>query len=112
MKKETQKIGYFIKELREHRGMTQEAFAKELATSQSAVARMEKGEQNFSTEILGKISEVLEHQVVCINDSIDFQINGGRKLYGSITTNFSKNEGFTFFTISSKSLARLLYNSP
>lgn len=92
MKKSNQKqIGEFIKNLRERRGMTQEAFAKELSTSQSAVARMEKGEQNFSTEILGKISEVLGHQVVCINDSIDFQINGGKKLHGSIATNFSKN---------------------
>ncbi|MFA7192488.1 MAG: UDP-N-acetylglucosamine 1-carboxyvinyltransferase [Candidatus Paceibacterota bacterium] len=88
---DTQKIGYFIKELRERRGMTQDEFAKALSTSQSAVARMEKGEQNFSTEILGKISEVLEHQIVSINNSIDFQITGGKKLSGSITTNFSKN---------------------
>lgn len=88
---DTQKIGYFIKELRERRGMTQDAFARELGTSQSAVARMEKGEQNFSTELLGKISEVLEHQIVSINNSIDFQITGGKKLSGSIATNFSKN---------------------
>ncbi len=88
---EKQKIGFFIKELREYRGLTQDAFAKELATSQSAVARMEKGEQNFSTELLSKISSVLEHKIVSINDSIDFQIIGGRKLHGSITTNFSKN---------------------
>ncbi|MFA7315680.1 MAG: UDP-N-acetylglucosamine 1-carboxyvinyltransferase [Candidatus Paceibacterota bacterium] len=88
---ETQKIGFFIKELREKRGLTQGAFAKALGTSQSAVARMEKGEQNFSTEILGKISEVLNHQIVSINNSIDFQVTGGRKLHGSITTNFSKN---------------------
>lgn len=88
---DTQKIGYFIKELRERRGMTQDEFAKALSTSQSAVARMEKGEQNFSTEILGKISEVLEHQIVSINNSIDFQITGGKKLHGSIDTNFSKN---------------------
>lgn len=88
---DTQKIGYFIKELRERRGMTQDEFAKALSTSQLAVARMEKGEQNFSTEILGKISEVLEHQIVSINNSIDFQITGGKKLHGSIDTNFSKN---------------------
>ena len=93
MKKQTelQKIGNFIKELRERRGLTQDAFARELETSQSAVARMEKGEQNFSTELLSKISGVLEHQIVSINNSIDFQVNGGRKLHGSITTNFSKN---------------------
>jgi UDP-N-acetylglucosamine 1-carboxyvinyltransferase len=88
---EQQKIGYFIKELRESRGMTQEAFAKALETSQSSIPRMEKGEQNFTTELLLKISKVLDHQVVCINDSIDFQVNGGKKLSGSIKTNFSKN---------------------
>jgi len=88
---EQEKIGYFIRELREHRGMTQEQFAKALNTSQSSIPRMEKGEQNFTTELLLKISNVLDHQVVCINDSIDFQVNGGKKLTGSIKTNFSKN---------------------
>ncbi len=93
MKKQTeqQKIGYFIKELRERRGMTQEAFAKALETSQSSIPRMEKGEQNFTTELLSKISTVLEHQIVSINSSIDFQINGGKKLSGTIATNYSKN---------------------
>src|SRR3990167_10609416 len=88
---DVQKIGFFIKELRERRGLTQGAFAKELSTSQSAVARMEKGEQNFSTELLAKISEVLEHKIISINNSIDFEINGGKKLSGNIKTNFSKN---------------------
>lgn len=88
---EQQKIGYFIKELREHRGLTQEQFAKALNTSQSSVPRMEKGEQNFTTELLLKISNVLNHQIVSINDSIDFQVNGGKKLSGIIKTNFSKN---------------------
>ncbi|OGI71656.1 UDP-N-acetylglucosamine 1-carboxyvinyltransferase [Candidatus Nomurabacteria bacterium RIFCSPHIGHO2_02_FULL_35_13] len=90
-KTEQQKIGYFIKELRERRGMTQEEFAKALNTSQSSIPRMEKGEQNFTTELLSKISNVLEHQIVSINDSIDFQVNGGKKLSGTIKTNFSKN---------------------
>ncbi len=88
---EQQKIGYFIRELREHRGMTQEEFAKELNTSQSSVPRMEKGEQNFTTELLLKISNVLNHQIVSINDSIDFEVHGGKKLSGTIKTNFSKN---------------------
>jgi UDP-N-acetylglucosamine 1-carboxyvinyltransferase len=93
MKKQSdqQKIAIFIKELRERRGMTQGAFAKALGTSQSAVARMEKGEQNFSTDILSKIGDVLDHQIVSINNSIDFQIEGGKKLHGSIRTNYSKN---------------------
>ena len=93
MKKQTeqQKIGYFIKELRERRGMTQEAFAKALETSQSSIPRMEKGEQNFTTELLLKISNVLEHKIVSVNNSIDFEVKGGKKLHGSIKTNFSKN---------------------
>lgn len=92
MKNTQQKqIGAFIKNLREQRGMTQEEFAKALNTSQSSVPRMEKGEQNFTTELLTKISNVLEHKIVSINDSIDFQVNGGKKLSGTIKTNFSKN---------------------
>ena len=91
MSVQQKQIGEFIKDLREQRGMTQDDFAKALATSQSAVARMEKGEQNFSTEILSKISTVLNHKLVCISDSIDFQVNGGKKLSGTIKTNFSKN---------------------
>jgi UDP-N-acetylglucosamine 1-carboxyvinyltransferase len=93
MKKQTeqQKIGYFIKELRERRGMTQEAFAKALETSQSSIPRMEKGEQNFTTELLFKISNVLEHKIVSVNNSIDFEVKGGKKLHGIIKTNFSKN---------------------
>jgi UDP-N-acetylglucosamine 1-carboxyvinyltransferase len=88
---EQEKIGYFIKELREHRGMTQEEFAKALNTSQSSIPRMEKGEQNFTTELLLKISDVLDHKIISVNDSIDFQVTGGRKLSGTIKTNFSKN---------------------
>jgi UDP-N-acetylglucosamine 1-carboxyvinyltransferase len=93
MKKETeqQKIGLFIKELRERRGMTQEAFAKALETSQSSIPRMEKGEQNFTTELLLKISNVLDHKIVSVNSSIDFEVKGGKKLSGTIKTNFSKN---------------------
>ncbi|PCI28018.1 UDP-N-acetylglucosamine 1-carboxyvinyltransferase [Candidatus Kaiserbacteria bacterium] len=85
------KIGLFIKELRKKRGMTQSEFAKALKTSQSAVARMEKGDQNLSTAQLLKISEVLQHQVVAIKEGVDFIIKGGNKLHGVAVTNTSKN---------------------
>lgn len=90
-KTEQQKIGFLIKDLREKKGLTQGDFAKALKTSQSAVARMEKGEQNFTTGVLGKISNVLGHKLVSINSSMDFEINGGKKLSGTIRTNYSKN---------------------
>ena len=84
-------IGTFIKELRTRRAMTQRQFAEALGTSQSAVVRMEKGEQNLSTAQLTKISDVLHHKIVSINKSTDFQIEGGHTLSGSVATNTSKN---------------------
>ncbi|HMO79123.1 MAG TPA: UDP-N-acetylglucosamine 1-carboxyvinyltransferase [Candidatus Paceibacterota bacterium] len=85
------KIGELIKNIRKSKGMTQSEFAKALKTSQSAVARMENGGQNFTTHELAKISEVLNRQIISISDSMDFEINGGKKLSGEIITNTSKN---------------------
>ena len=84
-------IGAFIKTLREKKGLTQEEFAKALKTSQSAVARMESGKQNFTTEVLERISDVLGHNIISVNRSMDFEVEGGHKLSGSIKTNYSKN---------------------
>lgn len=86
------RISKFIVELREQAGLTQADLAKALNTSQSAVARMEKGLQNFSTEMLFKISEVLNHEIITLSTgAINFQIEGGHKLSGTISTNTSKN---------------------
>src|SRR3989344_448669 len=85
------KIANFIKDLREKKGITQKEFARLLKTSQSAVARMESGEQNFTTQVLSKISKVLEHKIVSLSNSMDFEINGGKKLSGTISTGYSKN---------------------
>ena len=86
-----QKIGLFIKKLREERGMTQGDFAKALKTSQSAVARIESGNQNVTIEQLMKMGEVLKHNIVSLQDTIDFKVEGGHKLSGTIVTNTSKN---------------------
>lgn len=86
------KIGSFIKHLREQKGFTQAEFARDLGTTQSAVARMEKGEQNFTTDTLVRIGEVLNRPVVTLaGPSVDFRIEGGRKLNGEIVSNTSKN---------------------
>lgn len=84
-------IASFVKELREQKGLTQADFAELLETSQSAVARMEKGEQNFSTEMLTKISRALNRKFLTIKSSVDFKIEGGHQLSGTIQTNTSKN---------------------
>ncbi len=84
-------IGAFIKNLREKRGLTQGEIAKELDTTQSVIARMEAGEQNLSMQQIEKLSEVFGRKILEIKGSVDFIIEGNRKLSGSIKTNTSKN---------------------
>lgn len=93
LKTQQSKIGSLIKSLREKKGLTQIQFAKLLGTTQSSIARMEKGEQNLTTETIQKVSDVLDSSVINLADpsSIDFKIEGGRKLQGEIYTNTSKN---------------------
>lgn len=88
---EIEKIGHFIKHLREVEGYTQESFARALKTTQSAIARIENGNQNVTIEQLSKISDVLKRPILSLHDTIDFQVEGGRKLSGTIETNTSKN---------------------
>src|SRR3989304_8040472 len=89
---EQMKIGLFIRELRELRGLTQEEFAKNLKTSQSAIARIKKGEQNLTTDMLARISEALNRKIMVLSEGyMDFEIEGGHKLSGAIDTNASKN---------------------
>lgn len=86
-----QKIGQLIKSIRERKSLTQSEFAKRLKTSQSAIARMESGKQNFTAKEIEKISEALENKIISIDNSLDFKIEGAHKLKGSINTNASKN---------------------
>ena len=88
---EQEKIGIFIKKLREEKGLTQEEFSGLLKTSQSAVARIESGNQNVTIDQLMKMSEVLNHNIVSLHNTIDFKVEGGHKLRGKIRTNPSKN---------------------
>ncbi len=85
-------IGHLIKELRERRGITQSDFAKKLGTTQSAVARIESGEQNLTTDMIEKISKALDRELLSLSTgAINFEIEGGHKLSGSVTTKTSKN---------------------
>lgn len=90
--KDQERIGRFIAEVRELKGFTQGDFARQLKTSQSAVARMESGQQNLTTEMLAKISGVLNQEIITLADrSVNFKIEGGHKLSGSVKINTSKN---------------------
>ncbi|OGI77419.1 UDP-N-acetylglucosamine 1-carboxyvinyltransferase [Candidatus Nomurabacteria bacterium RIFCSPHIGHO2_02_FULL_33_12] len=85
-------IGYLIRTIREREGLTQVEFARMLETSQSAIARMEKGDQNFTTKELDRIGETLGQRLVSLAPRTDdFEITGGHKLTGTVTTSHSKN---------------------
>ncbi len=85
-------IGNLITELRKRRDLTQTAFAEKLGTTQSVIARIENGEQNLTTEMISKISEVLGSEIISISKgTINFEIEGGNKLTGTVTTQTSKN---------------------
>lgn len=87
-----EKIGHLITQIRQERGLTQAEFAKKLGTSQSAVNRIEHGKQNLSLETLGRISEVLDKQLISLSgSSVNLRIEGGHELKGDITLKTSKN---------------------
>ncbi|MBK8757287.1 MAG: UDP-N-acetylglucosamine 1-carboxyvinyltransferase [Actinomycetales bacterium] len=89
------RIGALIRDARRHKGLTQAELAKSLATSQSAVARIEQGQQNLSLEMLARIGEALDSEFVSVGHSgpQHLRIVGGKELSGEITVKSSKNAG-------------------
>lgn len=85
-------IGSRIADLREAQGLTQTELAKKLKTTQSAIARIESGKQNVSTDLLKRVSKALGKNLLTLSPgSVSLEINGGKKLSGTIETNTSKN---------------------
>lgn len=92
MNNTNEKIGNLIAQIRQERGLTQAEFAQKLGTSQSAVNRMEHGKQNLSLETMGRISDVLNKQLISLgNSAVNLRIEGGHELKGEITLKTSKN---------------------
>ena len=92
MQDTNQKIGNLIAHIRQERNLTQAEFARRLNTSQSAVNRMEHGRQNLSLETLGRISDVLNKQLISVSSgAVNLRIEGGHELSGEITLKTSKN---------------------
>ncbi len=87
------RIGSLIRDARRHKGLTQAELASSLQTSQSAVARIEQGQQNLTLEMLARIGESLEAEFVSLGHSgpQHLRIVGGQKLHGSIDVKTSKN---------------------
>ena len=86
-------IGQVIERLRTEKGWTQAQLAEAIGSSQSAIHRIEKGQQNISLELLQRISMALGSQILSVNDATaqSFRIHGGKELHGEAVINTSKN---------------------
>ncbi|TCC05859.1 helix-turn-helix domain-containing protein [Kribbella soli] len=88
------RIGNLIRDARKHRGWTQTQLAEVLNTSQSAVNRIEKGHQNLTLEMLARIGEALDSEIVSLGGGpVHLRVVGGRRLSGAIDVKSSKNAG-------------------
>ncbi|MGZ5417833.1 MAG: helix-turn-helix domain-containing protein [Nocardioides sp.] len=88
------RIGNLIRDARKHRGWTQTQLAEVLSTSQSAVNRIERGHQNLSLEMIARIGEALDSEIVSLGAGpTHLRVNGPTVLSGSIEVKSSKNAG-------------------
>ena len=88
------RIGNLIRDARKHRGLTQSQLADLLATSQSAINRIEKGHQNLSLEMLARIGAALDSEIVALGGGpTHLRVTGPTHLSGSIEVKTSKNAG-------------------
>jgi UDP-N-acetylglucosamine 1-carboxyvinyltransferase len=88
------RIGNLIRDARKHRGWTQSQLAELLSTSQSAVNRIERGHQNLSLEMLARIGEALDSEIVSLGGGpTHLRVTGPTTLSGNIEVKSSKNAG-------------------
>lgn len=88
------RIGNLIRDARKHRGLTQHQLAEVLGTSQSAINRIEKGQQNLSLEMIARIGAALDSEIVALGAGpTHLRITGPTTLSGSIEVKTSKNAG-------------------
>ncbi|ALX04800.1 MULTISPECIES: UDP-N-acetylglucosamine 1-carboxyvinyltransferase [Aeromicrobium] len=89
------RIGTLIRDARQHSGLTQSELATELRTSQSAVNRIEKGQQNLTLEMIARIGTALDSEIVSVGTSgpSHLRVKGGTQLSGAIDVKSSKNAG-------------------
>ncbi|HLS14829.1 MAG TPA: UDP-N-acetylglucosamine 1-carboxyvinyltransferase [Beutenbergiaceae bacterium] len=86
-------IGALIRGARQNKGLTQTQLAERLNTSQSAIARIEHGSQNLSVDLLTRINEALEADLLSFGGpkASHLRVTGGQQLSGTISVKSSKN---------------------
>ena len=106
------RIGNLIRDARKHRGLTQQQLAERLATSQSAVNRIEKGHQNLSLEMLARIGAALDSEIVALGAGpVHLRVTGPTTLSGSIDVKTSKNAGVALLCASLLNRGRTVLRS-
>ena len=89
----SESIGRLIHDARITRGWSQQRLADELGTAQSAVHRIETGQQNLSLSMIDRLAEALDMPLIqsATRGAMNFQIKGDTKLSGDIEVRSSKN---------------------
>src|SRR5215211_7107247 len=87
------RIGALVRDARRHRGLTQQQLAERLGTSQSAIDRIEQGNQNLTLELLGRLSTALDSELISLGPTgpTHLRVAGGHPLRGSVAVKSSKN---------------------
>ena len=77
-----QRIGAVIRAARQRRGWAQAQLAAALGTSQSAITRIEQGNQNLSLEMLSRIGKALDSEIVSLGHAgpTHLRVAGGARL--------------------------------
>lgn len=89
----SESIGRLIHDARIQRGWSQQRLAEEVGTAQSAVHRIETGQQNLSLSMIDRLAEALEMPLIqsATRGAMNFRIEGNTKLSGEIEVRSSKN---------------------
>lgn len=107
------RIGGLIRDARKHRGLTQTQLAEVLGTSQSAVHRIEAGNQNLSLEMVTRIAEALDSPLISVgsNKPLHLRVQGGTKLRGAISVRSSKNAAVALLCASLLNRGRTVFRN-
>lgn len=89
----SQSLGNMIREARVARGWSQQRLADELGTAQSAVHRIENGQQNLSLNMIDRLALALDMPLIqaATKGTVNFEITGPTTLSGEIEVRTSKN---------------------
>ncbi|WP_297740633.1 UDP-N-acetylglucosamine 1-carboxyvinyltransferase [uncultured Tessaracoccus sp.] len=89
----SESIGRLIHDARISRGWSQQRLAEEVGTAQSAVHRIETGQQNLSLSMIDRLAEALEMPLIqsATRGAMNLRIQGETKLAGEIEVRSSKN---------------------